>query len=182
LGGPMWRGDRVELGPVQREYLPKYVEWLNDWEVSHFLAHGVPLLLNLDDETDWFEQRRKDKNSMVFAILALPEKQLIGNCAFHQIDWKNRWAIFGIVIGDKNYWNKGCGTDATRTLLRFAFEQLGLNRVELEVYDFNPRAIRAYEKAGFRRDGVRRQALYRDGAFHDIYLMGILREDWDALK
>jgi RimJ/RimL family protein N-acetyltransferase len=65
-------------------------------------------------------------------------------------------------------------------MLRFAFEQLGMNRVELEVYDFNPRAIRAYEKAGFRRDGVRRQALYRDGAFHDIYLMGIVREDWDT--
>jgi RimJ/RimL family protein N-acetyltransferase len=178
----MWRGDRVELGPVQREYLLKYIEWLNDWEVGRFLVPGVPFLFNLEDETDWFEQRRKDKNSMVFAILALPEKQLIGNCGLHNLDWKNRAAVFGIFIGDKNYWNKGYGTDATRTLLRFAFEQLGLNRMELEVYDFNPRAIRAYEKAGFRRDGVRRQALYRDGAFHDIYLMGILREDWDALK
>jgi RimJ/RimL family protein N-acetyltransferase len=178
----MWRGDKVELGPVQREYLGKYVEWLNDWEVSRFLAPGVPFLLNLDDETDWFERRRQDKDNIVFAILALPEKQLIGNCGAHRLDWKNRSAVFGIVIGDKNYWNKGYGTDATRTLLRFAFEQLGLNRVELEVYDFNPRAIRAYEKAGFRRDGVRRQALYRDGAFHDTYLMGILREDWDALK
>ncbi len=178
----MWRGDKVELGPVQREYLLKYVEWLNDWEVSRFLTPGIPFLLNLDDETDWFERQRQDKDNIVFAILTLPEKQLIGNCGVHRLDWKNRSGLFGIVIGDKNYWNKGYGTDATRTLLRFAFEQLGLNRVELEVYDFNPRAIRAYEKAGFRRDGVRRQALYRDGAFHDVYLMGILREDWDALK
>ncbi len=178
----MWRGDKVELGPVQREYLLKYVEWLNDWEVSRFLTPGIPFLLNLDDETDWFERQRQDKDNIVFAILTLPEKQLIGNCGVHRLDWKNRSAVFGIVIGEKNYWNKGYGTDATRTLLRFAFEQLGLNRMELEVYDFNPRAIRAYEKAGFRRDGVRRQALYRDGAFHDVYLMGILREDWDALK
>jgi RimJ/RimL family protein N-acetyltransferase len=178
----MWRGDKIELGPIQREYLLKYVEWLNDWEVGRFLVPGVPFLFNLEDETDWFEQRRKDKSSMVFAILALPEKQLIGNCGLHNLDWKNRAAVFGIFIGDKNCWNKGYGTDATRTLLRFAFEQLGLNRVELEVYDFNPRAIRAYEKAGFRRDGVRRQALYRDGAFHDIYLMGIVREDRDTLK
>lgn len=176
----MWRGEKVELGPIQREYLPQYVDWLNDWEVNRFLTPGVPLLFNLDDETDWFEQRRKDKNSMVFAIRALPEKQLIGNCGLHDMDWKNRCAMFGIFIGDKNYWNKGYGTDATRTLLGFAFEQLGLNRVELEVYAFNPRAVRAYEKAGFRRDGVRRQALYRDGKFHDIYFMGILREDWDA--
>ncbi len=178
----MWHGDKVELGPVQREYLAKYVEWMNDWETSRFLVPGVPFLLNLEDETDWFEQRRKDKNSMVFAILALPERQLIGNCGLHNLDWKNRSAVFGIIIGEKTFWNKGYGTDATRTLLRFAFEQLGLNRVELEVYAFNPRAARAYEKAGFRRDGVRRAALYRDGKFHDIYLMGILREDWDALQ
>ncbi len=178
----MWRGDKVELGPVQREHLPKYVEWLNDWEVSRFLVPGVPLLMNLADETDWFERQRQDKDNLVFAILALPEKQLIGNCGLHRLDWKNRAAMLGIVLGDKNYWNKGYGTDATRTLVRFAFEQLGLNRVELGVYDFNPRAIRAYEKAGFRRDGVRRQALYRDGTFHDVYLMGILRQDWDTLK
>ncbi len=176
----MWRGDKVELGPIEREYLPKYVEWLNDWEVNSFLAPGVPASMNLEDETDWFERRRQDKNSMVFAILALPERQLIGNCGLHDLDWKNRKAVFGIFIGDKNYWSKGYGTDATRTLVRFAFQQLGLNRVQLEVYDFNPRAQRAYEKAGFRRDGILRQALYRDGKFHDIYLMSILREEWDA--
>ncbi len=178
----MWRGEKVELGPVQREYLPKYVEWLNDWEVSRFLAPGIPLPLNLEEETEWFERRRQDKDDLVFAIRAQPENQLIGNCGLHRLDWKNRIAVFGIFIGDKNYWSKGYGTDATRTLLRFAFEQMGLNRVELEVYDFNTRAQRAYEKAGFRRDGVRRQALYRDGQYHDVYLMGVLREDWDALQ
>ncbi len=82
----MWRGDKVELGPVQREYLAKYVEWLNDWETSRFVAAGVPALMNLEDETAWFEPRRKDQSSMVFAILALPEKQLIGNCGIHNLD------------------------------------------------------------------------------------------------
>jgi RimJ/RimL family protein N-acetyltransferase len=90
--------------------------------------------------------------------------------------------VFGIFIGDKNYWSKGYGTDATKTLLRFAFEELGLNLVELEVYDFNPRAMRCYEKAGFRRVGAHRQGLYRHGKFHDEYLMSILREEWDAGK
>ncbi len=175
----MWRGEQVELGPVQREYLPKYVEWLNDWQVTQFLAPGVPMPMSLEDEADWFERRRQDKSSLVLAILALPERQLIGNCGLHDLDWKNRKAVFGIFIGDKNYWGKGYGTDATRTLVRFAFEQLDLNRVQLEVYDFNPRAQRAYEKAGFRRDGILRQGLYRDGAFHDIYLMSILREEWN---
>ncbi|MGE5264543.1 MAG: GNAT family N-acetyltransferase [Acidobacteriota bacterium] len=178
----MWRGEKVELGPVQREYLPRYVEWFNDWEMAQFLMTGIPLPQTLDSETAWFESRSKDPSNIVFAILALPEKNLIGNCGLHKLDFKNRSALFGIFIGDKNYWSKGYGTDAVRTIVRYAFEQLGLNRVELEVYDFNPRAVRAYEKAGFRRDGVRRQALYRDGRFHDVYLMGILREEWDRLK
>jgi RimJ/RimL family protein N-acetyltransferase len=174
----MWQGKLVELGPVQREYLPKYVEWLNDWDTVQYLLPGIPQPVTLEAETDWFEARPRERDSVVFAILALPDRNLIGNCALNKIDLKNRTGMFGIFIGDKDYRNRGYGTDATITLLRYAFEQLGLNRVELEVYAFNPRAIRAYEKAGFRRDGVRRQALYRNGAFHDIHMMGILREEW----
>jgi RimJ/RimL family protein N-acetyltransferase len=178
----MWRGDKVQLAAVQREYLPKYVEWLNDWEVSQFIAPGVPMPMNIENETDWFERQRKREDSIVFAILTLAENRLIGNCGLHSIDLKNRSAIFGIFVGDKEYWGKGYGTDAARTLLRYAFEQVGLNRVELDVYAFNARAIRSYEKAGFRREGAHRQGLYRNGAFHDIVLMGILREEWEKSK
>ena len=178
----MWYGDKIILAPVQREYLAHYVDWLNDWEVGKYLAPGIPFSMNLEDETAWFEARRNDKNSLVFAILTQAEKALIGNCGLHNLDWKNRGCVFGIFIGDKTYWSKGYGSDAARTMVQYAFEQLGMNRVELEVYAFNPRAIRAYEKAGFQRDGIRRQALYRDGKFHDIYLMSVLREDWDKRK
>jgi len=176
----MWRGDKVELTAVQREDLLKYVAWLNDWSVSQFLAPGIPMPLNIEDETEWFENRRKSKENFVFGIRT-HAGQLIGNCGLHNVDLKNRTATFGIFIGDKNFWNQGYGADATRTLLRFAFEQLGLNRVQLWVYDFNPRAQRAYEKCGFKRVGVRRQGVFRDGTFHDEILMDILRAEWDAL-
>jgi len=175
----MFRGEKIQLAAVQREYLPKYVEWLNDWEIAQFLKPGIPMPFNLEDETDWFENRRKSKDNFLFAILILDDNKLIGNCGLHNVNLKNRKAVFGIFIGDKNYWNKGYGTDATRTLLRFAFEELGLNLVELEVYAFNQRAIRAYEKAGFRQAGVHRQGLYRNGKFHDEYIMSILREEWE---
>jgi RimJ/RimL family protein N-acetyltransferase len=177
----MYRGEKVELAAVQREYLPQYVAWLNDWEIAQYLNPGVAMPLNLDDETEWYENRRKREGNYLFAILTLAENRLIGNCGLHHVDFKNRSATFGIFIGDKDYWGKGYGTDATRTLLQFGFEELGLNRVELEVYDFNQRALRAYEKAGFRRDGVHRQGLFRHGAFHDEIIMCILREEWDAL-
>ena len=100
----------------------------------------------------------------------------------HKVDLKNRSGVFGIIIGEHEYWSKGYGTDATRTLLDFAFGELGLHRVELEVNDFNPRAVRAYEKAGFKRDGVLRDSLYREGKFHDVFVMSILREEWDAFN
>jgi RimJ/RimL family protein N-acetyltransferase len=178
----MFRGEKVQLGAVLREYLPKYVEWLNDWDVSRFLKPGIVAPISLEDETAWFENRGKSKDNFIFAITTLDQGRLIGNCGLHDINYKNRTGTFGIFIGDKEYWSKGYGTDATRTLLQFAFEELGLNRVELWVYDYNPRAIRAYEKAGFRKDGVRRQALYREGAFHDEILMCILREEWAQPK
>ena len=88
----------------------------------------------------------------------------------------------GIFIGDKNYWSKGYGTDAMRTLLRFAFGEANLHRVELEVFAFNPRAIRTYEKAGFELEGVRKQALFREGAWHDEHIMATLRDEWTVKK
>ena len=175
----MFSGELVTLGPIQHDYLPYYVEWLNDWEVRKFLATTLPHPLTLQDEEDWFNHQRGDKDSRVFAILTLGEGRLIGNCGLHQIDWTNRHAIFGIFIGDKNYWGKGYGTDATRTLLRFAFEEANLHRVELEVFAYNKRAIRCYEKAGFRHEGTRRQSRFHDGQYHDAYRMGILREEFE---
>ena len=178
----MFNSELVILGPIQRDYLPHYVEWLNDWEVRKFLAATLPQPITLQDEEDWFNRQRGDKDSLIFAILTSGEGRLIGNCGLHQIDWTNRHAIFGIFIGDKNYWGKGYGTDATRALLRYAFKEAGLRRIELQVFDFNPRAIRVYEKVGFQMEGTRKQALFREGTWHDEHIMAILREEWDALN
>ena len=178
----MFNGELVILGPIQHGYLPHYVEWLNDWEVRSFLATTLPHPLTLQDEEDWFNHQRGDKDSQVFAILTCGEGRLIGNCGLHQIDWTNRHAIFGIFIGDKNYWGRGYGTDATCTLLRFAFEEANLHRIELEVFAFNPRAIRSYEKCGFKLEGVRKQALFREGAWREEHIMAILRDEWADLN
>jgi RimJ/RimL family protein N-acetyltransferase len=176
----MFSGELVTLGPIQREYLPRYVEWLNDWEIRRFLAPTLAHPYTMEDEEEWFNQQRQAKNEHHFAILTREQDQLIGNCGLHQIDGSNHNAILGIFIGDKNYWSKGYGTDATRTLLRFAFGEANLHRVELEVFAFNPRAIRMYEKVGFKLEGVRRQALFREGAWHDEHIMAILQDEWIA--
>jgi RimJ/RimL family protein N-acetyltransferase len=178
----MFDGELVTLGPIQRDYLPRYVEWLNDWEVRRFLAPTLPHPYTIQDEEDWFNHQRNDQSSKIFAILTCAEGKLIGNCGLHQIDWSNRNAILGIFIGDKDFWGRGFGTDTTRTLLRYAFEEANLHRIELEVFSFNQRAIRVYEKVGFKLEGTRRQALYREGAWHDEHIMAILHDEWLALN
>jgi RimJ/RimL family protein N-acetyltransferase len=178
----MYPGQLVRLGSVEHDYLPKYVEWLNDWQVRRFLAPTLPHPITIQDEEDWFNHQRNDQHSKVFAILTRSEGRVIGNCGLHQIDWTNQNAILGIFIGDRNYWDKGFGTDATRTLLHYAFAEANLHRIELEVFAFNPRGIRVYEKCGFKLEGVRRQALYREGQWHDEHVMAILRDEWQALN
>lgn len=171
-------GDRVRLRGIEREDLPTFVRWFNDPEVRQYLIMYEPM--SMAKEERWFEEMLERKNDFVFAIEAQIGERwvLIGNVGLHRIDWKNRTAIFGIALGEKAYWGQGFGTDATRTMLRFAFEELNLHRVELEVFDFNPRAMRSYEKAGFRQEGTRRQALFRHGRYHDVHLMSVLQSEF----
>jgi RimJ/RimL family protein N-acetyltransferase len=106
----------------------------------------------------------------------------IGFSTLFNIDWIARKAEFGIIVGDKRYWSRGYGGDATSATLSFAFDDLGLHRVYLNTYSYNPRAIRCYEKCGFRHEGAMRQGRYRHGAYHDIILMGILRDEFFSAR
>ena len=172
-------GEGVRLRAIEREDIDRFVRWFNDPEVRRYLLMYEPM--SRAKEERWFEERLSRKDDIILAI-EVREGDCwvhIGNVGLHRIDWKNRVATLGIVIGEKAYWNRGYGTEAVKTMLRYAFHELGLNRVELETYSFNPRAQRCYQKAGFRRERVRRQALYRDGEFHDVITMGILRSEFE---
>ncbi|HYG60211.1 MAG TPA: GNAT family protein [Symbiobacteriaceae bacterium] len=105
---------------------------------------------------------------------------LIGSVRLWRVSERNRSAMLTIFIGEKRAWGSGYGTDAMRLILRQAFGPMKLHRVELNVFDFNERAIRCYERVGFTREGIRREALCRDGRYHDILVMGILREEFLA--
>ncbi|MFQ6000848.1 MAG: GNAT family N-acetyltransferase [Anaerolineae bacterium] len=130
-------------------------------------------------EERWFERQLTDEKSRIFAIET--EKGVhIGNIGLHEIDHKDGKATLGIVIGEKGYWDQGYGTDAIKALLRFAFEELNLHRLYLSVFDFNKRAIRCYEKCGFRQEGVLRESLFRAGRYQNEILMGILRQEFEG--
>lgn len=173
-------GERVRLRASEREDIPTFVRWFNDPEVRQYLLMYLPM--SRAKEEQWFEEHLKARDDFFFVIECRQGEEWlpIGTAGLHRVDWKNSLATLGISLGKKSFWNQGLGTDAVRTLVHFAFTELNLHRVQLEVYDFNPRARRCYEKVGFRLEGTRRQALYRQGCYHDIHIMGILREEFSA--
>ncbi len=173
----MIRGQRTRLRAIEREDLPTFVRWLNDPEVRQYLAMYMPM--SMAEEERWFERQLEDPDSRIFAI-ETEDGGHIGNIGLHSIDWKNRKALLGIVIGEKECWGQGYGSDAIRTLLGFAFGEMNLHRVFLTVYDYNERAIRCYEKSGFQHEGRLREARFSDSRYHDELMMGILQKEFDT--
>ena len=132
-------------------------------------------------EEQWFEgmlSRPQYEHPLTIEIQQADQWRAIGNCGYNNIDWRCNAAELGIFIGDKSCWNKGYGTQAMRMLLHFGFNTLNLNRIALDVYETNLRAVRSYEKAGFVHEGRKRQGMYKDGRYIDILQMSVLRDEW----
>ena len=168
-------GERVRFRHTEREDLPAFVKWFNDPEVRQGLAIYLPM--SLANEEKWFEgmlQRPLEEQVLCIEMKDGDEWRLIGNCGVFGIDKRVRSAEVGIMIGEKEYWNQGYGTEAMQLLLKHGFNTLNLNRIFLRVYETNPRAIRSYEKAGYVHEGRQRQAQYIDGQYVDDFIMSVL--------
>lgn len=167
----------VRLRPITGADLPDYVKWLNDPEVTEFTAVESGNI-TLEGEREWFAGISDPECcARNWAIEA--DGRHRGNCALH-LDGNGETAGFGIIIGDKSAWNKGYGTAALRAVLRIGFEEMGLHRIHLQAFAGNARAIRCYEKCGFRHEGVLRQARFKRGQWVEVVVMAILREEWEA--
>jgi RimJ/RimL family protein N-acetyltransferase len=170
-------GKKTRLRRMERKDIPTFVRWLNDPEVREFLTMYRPF--SMAEEEKWFERQLQGQESEIFAIEAL-DGVLIGSVALHNINWQCRHVELAIVIGEKEYWGKGYGSDAISALLRFVFDEMNLHRVFLQVRDDNARAIRAYEKCGFQHEGRMRETIYSGGRYYDELCMGVLRHEFDA--
>jgi len=175
---PFLIGESVYLRAFEREDAPLAVAWMNDQEITETLAWYRPA--NLQTEEEFIASSLKGEDRIALAIAVKESDRLIGSVGLEQIQWRERSACFGIVIGDKEEWGKGYGTDATRLMVKYGFGTLNLNRIWLRAREDNGGGIRAYEKAGFRREGVLRQEVYREGRYWDAVAMAILRADWDG--
>jgi RimJ/RimL family protein N-acetyltransferase len=175
---PGLRGERVRLVPLDRAlHLENNLVWFNDPEVTRWLKYGLPMM-RLQEEK-WFERIARSRRDVMWAIHDDSDRH-IGGTGIHRIDWKNRNAVTGTVIGDPKAWGKGYGTDAMRTRTRWAFEELGLHRLQSECFVDNLASRRCLEKVGYRLIGTARQRFWRQGAWRDALLWEILDEDWFA--
>ncbi len=170
-------GEKVIFAPVEKSEARKYMAWYNDFEIGFFLGTQEKLLTE-EDEIDALE--RLSKAGYLFVVLDKETKTPIGNCGIYQIDWVNRTAEIGINIGNKSYWNKGFGTEATVLLLAFAFHILNLNNVMLRVLECNPRAIHIYEKLGFTPIGKRREVVTVANEKFDMLYYDMLASDFNS--
>jgi diamine N-acetyltransferase len=173
-------GERVRLRPIERDDLPRFVEWFSDPEVRRHLDLYLPF--SLAQEERWFEnlQDRLENQEVVMMTIETSDGAHIGNISLMPINWKDRQAELGITIGDKDYWDQGYGSDAIRTMLRVAFDQMNLHRVFLRVHDDNARGIRCYRKVGFRHEGTMREGVFKDGEYRDVHVMSILESEYDS--
>lgn len=176
----MQYGKLVRLRALEPEDAERAYRWINDREVTQFLMARYPY--SLAAEKDWAAAAAKpaDFSEVRFAIETLDGVH-IGICGLHRGRPEDRLADLGIMIGEKEYWSQGYGTDAMLTVLRFAFYQMNLNKVTLGVFEINPRARAVYEKCGFIEEGRGREEYYQDGRYIDVIRMGVLRREFEAL-
>ena len=168
-------GERIYLSPRNTEEVEKFTEWLNDFETTDYIGRSA-IITTLEGERKYFEGSN-DKNYSFF-IVTLDNDKLIGTIGLECYDHINRTATLGIFIGDKEYRSKGYGTEAVRLILDYGFNYLNLNNIKLDLMSFNERALKCYQKCGFKEYGRRRKCKFINGKYYDSIEMDVLAEEF----
>ncbi len=173
-------GEITRLRAVERSDAERAYRWVNDREVTEHL--GIRYPLSMASEEEWVERaaQRNRYSDAVFAIEIAESGEHIGNCGLHDVHPEDRSAELGVMIGAKEQWSRGYGTDALRTLITFGFREMNLRRIFLRVDENHPGAIKAYERIGFQHEGRHRAAHWSRGRALDFLQMSIQRDQFDA--
>ncbi|MEJ2765945.1 GNAT family protein [Photobacterium sp. MCCC 1A19761] len=168
----------IKLRPLDVDDTDEFYLWACNREVTQFSISSYSYPKSKTDISKWLAGINNDSKSISLGITCGETGRLIGYAGIASISTLNRCGEYFILIGDKEYWGKGIGTEVTKLVTDYGFKDLGLHRIELTAYATNPSAIRAYEKAGYVHEGVKRQSGYRNGQFIDKVQMSVLSHEW----
>jgi RimJ/RimL family protein N-acetyltransferase len=177
---PILSHGSVYLRAAVREDIPLFTTWINDYRTARTLTFRAPM--SMHQEEAWFEQMQagQGKSGYLFVACLLADDRPVGNVGLFDLDLVNGSAGLGIMVGDPADRGRGLGTDMMEAIVAFGIARLRLERIWLDVFDFNPGAQRVYERVGFTLEGVLRHALYHEGRFVDVHRMAILAGEWRA--
>ena len=179
---PFIEGEKIYLRGLEKTDLKgNMFQWTNDSEVTHYMFAGT-MPNSMEQVEEEYEQLAKSARDVVLAIIDKKSDTHIGNAGIYQINYISRTGEFRIIIGEKEFWNKGYGTEATKLTVTYGFDKLNLNRVYLGVNAEHVGAIKSYENAGFVKEGTMREYIYRNGRYYDAIRMSILREEYYSRK
>lgn len=168
-------GRKVNLRPFARTDIPLLTQWINDPQVREFVLGTFPQTEKQEEE--WFNKLGSDDKNVVLGI-ETKEGVLIGTMGIHSIRWTDRVATTGAIIGEKEYWGKGYGTDAKMILLDYAFNTLNLRKICSNVISFNKRSLHYSLHCGYKIEGKRRKQVFKKGVYWDLIELGVFREEW----
>ena len=170
--------EKISIRPINEDDTDKIIEWRNKPSISQYFIYRAPF--TRETHLNWLHNRVQ-KGEVFQFIIMLGDKP-IGSAYLRDIDNKNKKGEYGIFIGEDNNCGKGFGTIATNLVIDYGFKELKLNRIFLRVFPYNIRAIKSYEKVGFKHEGLFREDVIIDGKSYDMKFMSILRRDWDTKK
>ncbi len=177
---PHLYGNKIMLREYRKEDLDQITAWVNDMETTKYLSDIFTWPQTVKNSEDFLEMRISGGRREAGFVIADRETQdYLGQADLMDINWINRCGTVGIVIADKKNRGRGIGTEALTLLCDYAFTQLGLHRVQLDVYGGNKSAMACYERVGFVKEGVKRQARFCLGEYMDVILMSVLKEEWE---
>lgn len=174
----IFQGKTVRLTSLTKDEAPMMSEWTQDAGYLRLQDTEIASPETPEEVAAFIDRENESSTSYPFAIRRVSDNLLVGTIGLYDVAWGNRTAWVGIGIGRREDWGKGYGSEAMEILIRYAFDELNLHRLQLTVIDYNPRALKMYEKLGFVREGNYREFVERDGARHDLFLYGLLRPEW----
>ena len=172
----MIKGKKLNLRAIERTDMQKMTKWANDPDLRNFVGPQFPV--SMYEEEAWFD--RLTRNEFRKALIIETKQQEAIGYVYIDLDWVNRKAQLSMAIGEKDYWDKGYGTEVVQIALNHCFNEVNMNKVYLYVFEFNKSAVRLYEKCGFKKEGLIRQDYLIHGKYEDRIIMGILKKEFSA--